>query len=177
MSRRHKKKKKHRLQHSNQIMPVGEQPIVQGGAASGSKKSQVRAVSVTTAYSGPIPSPDDFAGYNAVLPGAADRILKMAEGQSSHRQRIETIAVSGNTVSQVLAIPVAGYLAYVVLNGAIHLLETGHQIEGLSALVGAIATMVGVFIYGKRHQTRQLAEKLAAEMAKKANAGNQRRIT
>ena len=34
---------------------------------------------LTASYSGPLPAPADFAGYEAALPGAADRILSMAE--------------------------------------------------------------------------------------------------
>lgn len=36
-------------------------------------------------YSGPLPQPRDFAEYNATLPGAADRILAMAERESEFR--------------------------------------------------------------------------------------------
>jgi len=35
-------------------------------------------------HQGPLPPPDDFAGYENVLPGACDRILSMAEAQQQH---------------------------------------------------------------------------------------------
>jgi hypothetical protein len=35
-------------------------------------------------YQGPLPRPEDFAAYERVLRGAADRILKMAENQAAH---------------------------------------------------------------------------------------------
>lgn len=40
-------------------------------------------------FSGPIPPPESLAGYEKTLPGSADRILKMAEKQSEHRQAME----------------------------------------------------------------------------------------
>jgi len=41
------------------------------------------------AYSGPIPPPEDFAGYEGVVPGSAHRILKMAEANADHRIEME----------------------------------------------------------------------------------------
>ncbi len=38
-----------------------------------------------TTRSGPIPDPGTLAEYDALLPGAAERILKMAEKQQSSR--------------------------------------------------------------------------------------------
>ncbi|MDO4762114.1 MAG: hypothetical protein Q4A31_09370 [Corynebacterium sp.] len=38
-----------------------------------------RAIAYSAQYSGPLPSSSEFAGYEQVLIGAADRILKMAE--------------------------------------------------------------------------------------------------
>ena len=42
---------------------------------------------------GPIPSPDAFQQYDEILPGAADRILEMAEKQSDHRMEWEQRAL------------------------------------------------------------------------------------
>ncbi|MFQ7172706.1 MAG: DUF2335 domain-containing protein [Thomasclavelia ramosa] len=47
----------------------------------------------SVSYSGPIPHPSDFEQYERVLPGAADRILTMAENQSAHRQTLEKAAI------------------------------------------------------------------------------------
>lgn len=44
---------------------------------------------VTTAHSGPLPAPETLAGYDQVLPGAAERILCMAEKQQASRIALE----------------------------------------------------------------------------------------
>src|SRR3954471_19352404 len=41
--------------------------------------------------SGPLPDPADLAAYNAVIPNGADRIMKMAEAQSTHRMELEKL--------------------------------------------------------------------------------------
>lgn len=44
-------------------------------------------------FSGPIPHPDILKGYDAIVPGAAERIIRMAEKQSEHRQSMEKTIV------------------------------------------------------------------------------------
>ena len=40
---------------------------------------QPTVINSSVMYQGPLPTPEAFAGYNSVLPGAAERILSMAE--------------------------------------------------------------------------------------------------
>jgi uncharacterized membrane protein len=49
------------------------------------KSVQAKAVS----FSGPLPPPEVLQNYNQITPGAADRIISMAEKQSQHRQESE----------------------------------------------------------------------------------------
>jgi uncharacterized membrane protein len=49
--------------------------------------SQVTQVSVSR--SAPLPHPSELEGYEAILPGAAERIFALVENQSNHRQGLE----------------------------------------------------------------------------------------
>jgi len=42
-----------------------------------------------TRHSGLLPAPETFSAYDKVLPGAAERILTMAEKAQSHRHEME----------------------------------------------------------------------------------------
>ena len=44
-------------------------------------------------FQGPIPPPNVLEAYERLVPGAAERILKMAENQAAHRQ-----IVAGNSM-------------------------------------------------------------------------------
>ncbi len=44
---------------------------------------------VTLEYAGPIPDPLSLAQYDKIVPGAAERILSMAELEQSHRHSLE----------------------------------------------------------------------------------------
>jgi len=58
-------------------------------------------------HSGPLPPAGDFAMYNQALPGAAERILSMAEKEAQQRHKSEDrlIALSGR--GQIFALVVS----------------------------------------------------------------------
>ena len=47
------------------------------------------SVTISQEFTGPIPPPPIMKQYEETLTGSADRILKMAENQSEHRQLLE----------------------------------------------------------------------------------------
>ncbi|GEM_PF-864160 len=51
--------------------------------------ASVTSKAIFASYSGPIPPPQAMAFYEQICPGAANRILKMAEEQHTHRIKIE----------------------------------------------------------------------------------------
>lgn len=51
-------------------------------------------VAMQKSYSGPLPAPEDFAAYEKTLPGATDRILKMAELSLGSRMENEKLIIS-----------------------------------------------------------------------------------
>jgi uncharacterized membrane protein len=86
--------------------------------------------------SGPLPHPQVLARYDEVVPGGADRIVKLAENQVKHRQTMQS---RGQIFTFVLAL--------VVLIGGIGLVAHGNSIEGLVPLVAALAGLGGLFVY------------------------------
>jgi len=67
-------------------------------------------------YQGPIPPVEDFAGYVRILPGAADRILKMAENQAGHRQTLERRALTGDLIKAMM-VTILAYITFRRRNG------------------------------------------------------------
>lgn len=54
-------------------------------AQQGTVVQHVERREIVESRSGPLPTPEDFAKYDAALPGAAERILKMAEDEQGKR--------------------------------------------------------------------------------------------
>jgi uncharacterized membrane protein len=100
-----------------------------------------------TIHQGPLPAPEAFAAYERVLPGAADRILKMAESQSEHRQGMESRALTGDIVKSMMGT----VLAYITFGGsmfgAVYLLLHDKPIQSLAALITALGAAFGPKIY------------------------------
>ncbi|MEU2289457.1 DUF2335 domain-containing protein [Streptomyces bacillaris] len=98
---------------------------------------------------GPLPSPHMLAEYEAVLPGLAERIVSMAEGEQAHRHELEktdlrqdyiisrTGQVLGITALLVIA-ALAAYLGYL-----------GHPGWAVAVAGIDIAAVVGVFVTGQ----------------------------
>lgn len=112
-------------------------------------------------YEGPLPKPSDLQGYENIIPGAADRILRMAENQAEHRQFLEKTVVRGDSRRAFCGLWVGGFIAFSVLAGAVFLISTGHDIAG--AVVGGldIVSLAAVFVYGtvsRRTERTQKAE-------------------
>ena len=97
-------------------------------------------------FAGPIPPPSMMKQYEETLLGSADRILKMAENQSEHRQWIEKKKLSFSNrevhIGQILGF-LLGAIAivwggYTALNGA----PIPGGFIGTTGVVGLVAVFV-----------------------------------
>lgn len=52
-------------------------------------------------FSGPLPPPEVLEKYNAIEPGSANRIIRMAESQAQHRQSLERTVIESRTRSDL----------------------------------------------------------------------------
>ncbi len=110
----------------------------------------------TEIFSGPLPSPDNFQKYNEILPGAAERILKMAEQQGSHRRELEKAAITHDIKQSKRGSIFAFSLGVLAIVAGFILLLLGKDIYGLGAMISGIAPILIAFIYqsGKRKKER-----------------------
>lgn len=113
-------------------------------------------------FSGPLPPPEELVKYDRILPGAADRIIRMAEQQSIHRQNLETVAIGANATTQKWGLACAFVIAMSAIWGGILLSLRGMSGAGLTSIITALAALVGVFVYGKSQQKKELSEKQEA---------------
>ena len=133
------------------------------------------------AYSGPLPSPDMLEKYNAAFEECAERIVAMTEKQALHRQELERDAQRANIaaiqkrqelekvivqtgVKNEARGQIFGFIiALSAIVGGTVVIAIGKDVIGLIAIISALASLAGVFIYGKRRQGRELTEKNLGE--------------
>jgi uncharacterized membrane protein len=113
-------------------------------------------------WSGPLPHPEALERYNQIVPGSAERIIAMAEDQHDHRIEIETRVIESNISAQKLGTILGFVVAMTAIVGGSLLVYGGKETSGLTAIITALAGLVGVFVYGKREQKKELAGKAQA---------------
>ncbi len=103
-------------------------------------------------YSGPLPHPEVLEQYNRIIPGGAERIFAQFESQAAHRQKIESSVIRSNAFVQIFGAVSALLLGALALGGGLFLVEQGKSLEGFGAFFTSLASLVGVYVYGKKSQ-------------------------
>ncbi len=116
-----------------------------------------------SAYSGPLPPPEILKKFDEVVPGSAERIIKMAEEQSVHRRGLEK-AVIDSDISRSKWGQVLGFiLAIFGLAVAALISIYGNAVTGGVIGFTTIASLVSVFMYGSRTRSKEREEKKSLE--------------
>lgn len=119
---------------------------------------QIKQTQATT-YSGPIPAAEEFRKYEEILPGAADRILTMAEAQATHRQELETLAVKGGLINSRIG-QITGLIFFIFLiTAGTFLIFWDKDVVGLISILSSVGGALTTFFYGKRGQAKEIERK------------------
>jgi len=115
-------------------------------------KGSVQSVSAhhLESYQGPLPHPQHFQKYDEILPGAADRILSMAESQARHRQTIERREQILDGFLGWCGILSAFMICIAAIGGGIHCILNNRSVSGTILGGAGMAAVVGAFLYGRR---------------------------
>ena len=112
-------------------------------------------------FSGPIPPAAELNAYEKVIPGAAERIIKMAEDESVHRRNQEEKMLSSSCGDSRLGLWLGFFigLSALTLSGLIAIYASPGA--GSFLAFASISSLVGVFVYGskkKREEDRSSQE-------------------
>ena len=110
-------------------------------------------------YSWPIPPASEIEKYEVVLPGAADRIMKMAEAQLEHRTKIEKLVLEWNTKAQLIWVYSGFGIWVITLTFGFTAILLWHDVAGVIFWGSGLAWLVSVFVYGTRTQSQERVEK------------------
>ena len=130
-------------------------------ARTGLSKTQVQQAvrqevrSVQYSYSGPLPHPDILERYDGIVPNGAERIFAQFESQSAHRRMIEAKVINSNSFVQVFGAISALLLGLLALGGGLFLVHEGKSLLGFGAFFTGLASLVGVYVYGKKSQANE----------------------
>lgn len=97
-----------------------------------------RFVAAAEFHLGPLPHPDHYERYAALIPNGAERIIAMAEREQNQRHLMER---AGMASAFALA------LAFLIAGSA--LVMNGHDWAGAIIVTSTVVALVGVFITGR----------------------------
>jgi len=125
------------------------------------QKKVIRSITISSfqAHMGPLPAPESLDQYNKIIPDGAERIMTMAEKQSSHRINIEHIVISGQVKQSGRGQIFGLIIAFVAIGASILLAMFNHEIVAGIIGGGSVVGLVTVFVVGRKEQKEQLSEK------------------
>lgn len=126
-------------------------------------KQEIQAIE----FRGPIPHPDIIGGYEEILPGAADRILSMAEAESKHRRDMERKMIESEARDSLLGI-LCGFLLGIgciiaaIIMAIVYPKSIG-VVAGAVLGVTGVGSIAGIAIKSTRHNNKDEIEKNTKE--------------
>lgn len=116
-------------------------------------------VSSTSVFQGPLPPPEILAGYERALPGAADRIVTMAEKNQAHRHALEAKVIPAGIASERIAQVLAFVLYLATIGSGTYLVGTGRDVAGITEMLASTAVFAAIYIKGQIEKKRELRGK------------------
>jgi uncharacterized membrane protein len=101
-------------------------------------------------YQGALPNPAILEAYERIVPGSAERLIRLAEGQTHHRQGLEQKAIVHELRRSNLGLVVGGIVVLGLEAVAGLAVTHGQGAGGIFLGAGSLATLGGAFIYGTR---------------------------
>ncbi len=95
---------------------------------------------------GELPPADTVEAYEHVLPGAADRIIRMLEQQSEHRMAMERSLARSAAVTERLRQVLGVAIVLVVFIVASRLITGGHEGPGTLLAVADLVLLAAVYL-------------------------------
>lgn len=141
------RKRKQRRKNKSAVMASRPVPAaVQGQPTPSAMSAELTLSQTKTSWSGPLPHPQELEAFDRVVPGAAERIVHMAEQEGAHVRDMERGALRWTGVGQILGQLLAFAVAAAGLFAAYHLAMANH--DGAAMVIGGVplATIVGAFL-------------------------------
>lgn len=120
------------------INQVNQLPI------SNDKKNDI--IATMEMYSGPIPHPKILAGYEALYPGAAKKIIDNGVAESEHRRKMETSRQKRRGHLAWASMIVLVIICLVFMIGSFYLIMNGHKIIGSIFGGSSFIVLAGSFL-------------------------------
>lgn len=117
-------------------------------------------LAVSESYSGPIPPPQILRELDQLIPGAAKRILRMAEKQQEHRIALEKRVIISDVYKSWVGLILGGILGVLIVLCGSYVIHEGHDTARATIITTTLIGVVTAFVQGAkaRKEERQAKE-------------------
>jgi uncharacterized membrane protein len=124
------------------------------------KKQEVTRVvhEVFASFHGPLPHPSILQGYDEISPGAAERIIAMAEKEQAHRHLWEQRALSGERWYSMVGMLAGWTVAIALAVGAVVAAAYDQPAVGIALAAASATGMVWKLVQGRSDKPEQQTE-------------------
>jgi len=140
--------------HHNNLVPA-QPPLQPKPGQMGMQGVQIQAM----LHQGPLPPPDILLAYNAAVPGAAQRIIAMAEDQNRHRMALETTVIPNREKNAARGQHYALVIALAAISAAVYCARINQPMIGTAVVGPTLCGLIYAFITGKQKQEKELEQK------------------
>lgn len=143
MSRSHSK--------NNRSTPVNSRNNGNGNNVTPSISNGIQSAS----FSGPMPPPSILEGYERIVPGAAERILAMAESDMQHQQQYDNALLKAS-VNQIRRGQILGFLiGLATISASVYFATIGYPILAGILSGSTLLGLVSVFAIGRIVESKE----------------------
>ena len=133
---------------------------------------------VESAWVGPLPPPEILRRLEDIIPGAAERILRMSELQEQHQHRMEETviniqraAIVGDSKRSNVGLCLGFVIAALGLASGTYLALEGHEWPGVVITGMPLTGLAGVFVYGSKARRDERMQYAAQDPAAQSDGG------
>lgn len=102
------------------------------------------------AYQGPLPHPDLLKKFDEVSPGAADKIIKMAELEQIHRHEMDSKFLKEENFLKKMGLIFGFIIVMSIIGSGVYLLLNDKSAQGFSLILGSIVAIISPFLLNKK---------------------------
>jgi len=161
-------------QGKDQVTPSRSDLASQQGASQRAQELRREADQlqiIGTRWRGQLPHPDDLRAYDELVPGTAERLinqfvrereqlLTLQVSQTEHREQLELRVTTSNIAGSHRGQHYALVIVLAVLLISWFAIYKNYPWQGLAGILGSLAMLAGVFIYGNERRIGELRSKL-----------------
>ncbi len=123
------------------------------------QKGEIIQQTVSVERVGILPPPEEMEAYEKIQPGITKILLDSFVEQSQHRMQLEKATINSGISNSKRGQVFAFILSLSVIIGGFVLVFMDKNVIGISAILGALATLVGIFIYGNKSKKDERLKK------------------